>query len=180
MKAIVDCLVALFEKGDYGKIMPNLVLPLCNQIQTLSTTGLGINEERLAKIYILSKFFQRVNQSVFIGSPPSKELLDLFMKLAMKSSDAHVRAHCYQAVTRVIKSGVQSLNIHVQELVKFYTKTLDKVLSSDPSPSDHQIKVACGKGLSGLVAKIFSLPLLQQNYEALQAVCFKAFSDNFP
>ena len=57
MKAIVDCLVALFEKGDYGKIMPNLVLPLCNQIQTLSTTGLGINEERLAKIYILSKFF---------------------------------------------------------------------------------------------------------------------------
>lgn len=137
MKAVVDCLVAVFEKADYGKIMPTLVQPLCSQIQTLSTTGQGINEERLAKIYILSKFFQRVNQSVFVGSPPSKELLDLFIRLATKSSDAHVRAHCYQAIARVLKSGMQCLNVHIPELLKFYTKTLDKVLSQEPSPSDH-------------------------------------------
>ena len=62
-------------------------------------------EERLGKLYVLSKMYSSVKQSCFCGSPPTKELIDTFAKIGNKSSDQTVKVHAYKALTRVIKAG---------------------------------------------------------------------------
>ena len=65
--------------------------------------------------------------SCFLGSPPSKELVDMFLKIGSKSSDNQVRIHSFQALTRVLKAAPQNLSVVVPELVKNYAKILEKL-----------------------------------------------------
>ena len=111
-------------------------------------------EERLAKIYILSKVFETVKQSCFVGCPPTKELVDIFAKIGNKSNDSQSRIHCYKALTRVMKAGAQNVSAVIPDLVKNYAKTAEKLMSSSSSQAtdaDWQIKLQCVKGLKLLV-----------------------------
>ena len=87
--------------------------------------------ENLKKMYLISKFFQKVKQSCFLGSPPSKELTDMFMKIGThKSAETNLRIQCFKAMTRIFKAGAQNISVLIPDLVKNYIKIIEKFLSA--------------------------------------------------
>lgn len=127
----------------------------------MSSSNSTTNEERYSKIYIVSKVFETVKQSCFLGSAPTKELFDMFTKLGSKSSDMQVRIACFKALKRVLKAGAQNAFNISAELLKTYTKILDKYLSaSELKEHDIVIKEQCLKGLVHFVKKSMNMQLL--------------------
>ena len=82
MRSIVKCICTIFENGDYNQLNGTFVTPMLQAIQESK----GNQEERLAKIYILSKVFLTIKQSSFLGNPPTKELIEAFVKVGNKSN----------------------------------------------------------------------------------------------
>ena len=108
-------------------------------------------------MYILSKMFQTVKQSCFVGSPPTKEMIDAFIKVGNKSSDAILKVQGYKALTRVIKAAPQNLSSYIPEIMKNHFKYVER--------EDVDIKIQCVKGMQILVKKSFSYTILHDYYE---------------
>ena len=90
-------------------------------------------EERVSKIYILSRWLRVTNQIHFSGNPPSKETIDLLQKIASKSSDNQVRQACFTAIKRVVKANHQNLSLIASDLYKSLIKQIEKIMQGKSS-----------------------------------------------
>ena len=97
---MVKCIKVIYEIADFSKIGTQFTDPMLSSINTSQQL-----DERVYKIYVLTKVFQTINKSCFSGSPPTKEILDALMKIGNKTSDAMVKIQCYKGMTRVLKGS---------------------------------------------------------------------------
>lgn len=93
LKLIAKAISLTFESGDSSKIMGSFIEPTMASINGFNSSQAAC-DERLIKIYLISKVFQTVNQSCFVGCPPTKELIDLFLKIASKNNQTILRIYC--------------------------------------------------------------------------------------
>ncbi len=69
-----------------------------------------------------------------------------------------------------MKAGAQNVSLVIPDLVKGYTKTTEKLMSSSSSQAadvDWQVKLQCVKGLILLVQNSFSFSMLAQYYDQI-------------
>lgn len=177
LKLISSAIALTFEVGDCSKINATFIEPMMAQISAYSSSQASC-DDRLARLYVLSKVFQTIKQSCFVGCPPTKELIDLYGKIASKSNSAVLRVFCYQAVTRVVKVGSQNVSQVVPDLVKGHVKMIDKVFQAEQISAPQKVVAAeCLKALAILVNKSFSYSMVGQYYEQLTQMCFRNFHE---
>lgn len=177
LKLIAKCIALVFELGDCSKMQASFIEPMATQINAFSSSQASCSE-RLARLYLLSKVFQVIKQSCFVGCPPTKELIDLYAKIAVKSNGGVVRVFCYQAITRVVKVGSQNISLVAADLIKNHVKMIDKVYQAEHMSSHQKIVAAeCLKALTYLVNQSFSFSMVAQHYEQLSQMCLRNFHE---
>ena len=71
---------------------------------------------------------------MFMGMPPSKDLMELFLKYHSKASDKTnvvAKLSLLKAMKRVTKAQIQNLSTMIPDLFKNFGKIIDKMVKHD-------------------------------------------------